>query len=56
VILDSHVHLWRAADGYAVPIREKIAGLDRDCDLAALARAAGPAMPDRIIVVQATAT
>ena len=35
-MLDSHIHLWRAADGYDVWIRRKIAGLDHDFTLDAL--------------------
>jgi L-fuconolactonase len=51
---DSHVHLWRAADGYDVWIRRKIAGLDHDFTLDALRAAGAAAGVSGVVLVHAT--
>ena len=52
--LDSHVHFWRAADGYSVWIRHKIAGLDPDFTLDALREAGAAAGVAGVVLVHAT--
>ena len=51
---DSHVHLWRAADGYDVWIRRKIAGLDHDFTIDALRAAGAAAGVSGVVLVHAT--
>ncbi len=51
---DSHVHLWRASDGYDVWIRRKIAGLDHDFTLDALRAAGAAAGVSGVVLVHAT--
>lgn len=53
-MLDSHVHLWRAVDGYDVWIRRKIAGLDHDFTLDGLRAAGAAAGLAGIVLVHAT--
>ncbi|UPY38749.1 amidohydrolase family protein [Sediminicoccus sp. KRV36] len=54
MMLDSHIHLWRAQDGYDVWIRRKIAGLDHDFTLDALREAGAAAGMAGAVLVHAT--
>ena len=52
--VDSHIHLWREADGYEVWIRRKIAGIDRDFTPDDLRRAAAGTALSAAVLVHAT--
>jgi L-fuconolactonase len=52
--IDSHIHLWRAGDGYEVWIRRKIAGIDQDFTLDDYRRVSAIAGVTAAVLVHAT--
>lgn len=56
MIVDAHIHFWRLARGDNQAVREHLAPLARDFEMAALAPALAAAGIDRIVLVQAAET
>ncbi|MBK1657376.1 amidohydrolase family protein [Paracraurococcus ruber] len=54
MLIDSHIHLWRAGEGPEPWIRRKLAGLDRDRTLADYRRASEGLAVDGVVLVHAT--
>ena len=52
--IDAHVHLWKEGSGYEVWIRRKIAGIDRDFEIADLKEASAVAGVSGVVLVHAT--
>ncbi len=52
--IDAHVHIWKGGSGYEVWIRRKIAGIDRDFEIADLKEASAVAGISGVVLVHAT--